>query len=44
VDLSKGGKELRLVMDDAADGYGYDDADFAKVGFVAPTASPARGR
>ena len=34
VELPKGGKELRIVIDDAGDGYAYDDADFANAGFI----------
>ena len=34
VTLPTGGKELRIVIDDAGDGYGYDDADFANAGFI----------
>jgi hypothetical protein len=35
VTLPKGGKELRITIDDAGDGYEYDDADLANAGFVA---------
>ncbi|MCX6878821.1 MAG: NPCBM/NEW2 domain-containing protein [Verrucomicrobia bacterium] len=35
VELRQGAGELRLVIDDAGDGYGYDDADFGNAGFVA---------
>ena len=34
VDLPQGARQLRLVIDDAGDGYGYDDADFVNAGFV----------
>jgi alpha-L-fucosidase len=34
VELPKGGKELRIVIDDAGDGYEYDDADLANAGFI----------
>ena len=34
VELPPGSKQLRIVIDDAGDGYAYDDADFANAGFV----------
>jgi hypothetical protein len=34
VKLPKDGKELRIVIDDAGDGYGYDDADLVNAGFM----------
>lgn len=44
VKLPPAASELRLVIDDGGDGYGYDDADFGNAGFVVDdTRVPASG-
>jgi hypothetical protein len=43
VEIPKGSKALRLVVDDAGDGVGYDDADFVNAGFILdPSARPGK--
>ena len=34
LEMPRGAKQLRVVIDDAGDGYAYDDADFVNAGFL----------
>jgi len=34
VEIPQGAKQLKLVIEDAGDGYGHDDADLVNAGFV----------
>ena len=45
IEIPSGAKALRLIVDDAGDGVGFDDADLVNAGFIlGPTARPrARG-